>query len=804
MHLPEVYPYRRITGGPRQPAFSANKMSKSYQPDLPLGRWLGQFFSAEALVLQITGMVLAQASLLGGMSPFGPAFLTVIGQTHRFLLWPIAIQMTVLPVLIGNIPLASAATYPAILLISWLFGSLFNRHRWLLPFFAAMIPLTIKTAFLYLDKPLVYAQILLAIEAIMTACLAIAFITSARVLNLRKWREGLSLEESACLSLVLVGFWAGLGEASVWGLSLRQVSGIAVIMMAALVWGSGAGAAIGALVGLMPNLLGHPYPPMIGVYALSGLFAGSVRRYGKIGIILGFGLGQMVLSLYAQDFPAWRHNMVEAALAGLLFVFIPLKIIKDWQLSKPGESSGEKVWPEKVRQLAAQRVTEISILFHEMAAAFQHTVNSAEVKQDLSVSSVFKDISAKVCVNCSLYEACWEKDFYITSRQLLDLLAVAEAKGWAGPRDVPEEIKRRCNRTKELAIAASCLTGAFQRERQLLCRMEDSRLLVAAQLNGVAKMMQELSQELQREAKFYEDMESSILREAKRCGMNLIAVHALQGSGDWLEVVVKGSACRGEMDCARIVSPIVSRMTGRRLAVDLAGCSLADNGGSCFFRLYSAPVYEVSASFVQAKAKDSGTSGDWYCSQVIRGGQHLLALSDGMGSGPRAAEESRAAINLVSKLIAAGFPYLLAIKTVNSALMLRSEEESFATLDLALINLNSGESELVKIGAVASYLVRGEQVTIIKASSLPIGILAQVEPEIQRLKLRSGDLIVMVTDGIIEWQDKDWVAEALRKMSKQEPQDIAEGLLAAALARCNQAARDDISILAARLDLQAV
>ncbi|MEW6661795.1 MAG: stage II sporulation protein E [Bacillota bacterium] len=803
MHLPEVYPYRRIAGAPRQRT-SANKINKVRQPDIYLGRWLGQFFLADALVLQLIGIILAQSSLMGGLSPFGPAFLAVIGQTHRFLLWPLAIEMTLIPVLIGKIPLISVAAYPVILLISWFYGGYFNRHRWLLPLFASLIPLTIKTGFLYMDKPLVYAQILLGIEAVMTACLAITFITAASVLNLRKWRVGLSLEEAACLSLVLVGIWAGLGEAKVWGLSVRQVSGIIAVMLAALVWGSGAGAALGAVVGMMPNLLGQPYPPMIGTYALSGLFAGSVRRYGKIGIILGFVLGQMVLSWYAQDFAAWKETLVEAALAGLFFVFIPPKSIKDWQLSRLGETPGEKVWPEKIRQLAAQRVTEISILFHEMAAAFQHPANSAEVKQDSSVGSVFNDIAVRVCVNCSMHDVCWEKDFYITSRRLLDLFAIAEAKGWAGPRDVPEEIQRRCNRTKELAMAASCLIGAFQKERQLLRRLEDSRLLVAAQLSGVAGMMHELSLELQREAKFYEDMESFILREAKRFGMDLTAVHALQGSGDWLEVVVKSSACRGEMDCARIVSPIVSRMTGRRLAVDLGGCSLAENGTNCFFRLYPAPVYEVSASFAQAKAKESGISGDWYCSQTIRGGQHLLALSDGMGSGPRAAEESRAAINLVSQLLAAGFPYPLAIKTVNSALVLRSADETFATLDIVLIDLNSGESELVKIGAAGSYLVRRDQVTVIKASSLPIGILAQVEPEIQRVKFQAGDLIVMVTDGIIEWQGKDWVAEALRKMSKKEPQEIAEQLLAAALTRCNQEARDDISILVARLDLQAV
>jgi stage II sporulation protein E len=799
MHLPEVYPFRRIDGGP-QPI--ANKVKRMYRPDLI--RRLSQLLTVEALFLQLLGLILAHASVMGGLFPFGPAFLAVIGQTHRFLLWPIAIEMVIISLLIGKVPLASVIAYPVMLLISWLYGNFLNRHRWLLPLFAAIVPLGLKTGLLFMNKPLLYEHILLVLEAIITGCLTIAFLKAAAVLNLRKWRVGLTFEEAACISLVLVGIWSGLGEAKVWGFSIGQVLGIAVVMLTALVWGSGAGASLGAVVGMMPNLLGQPYPPMIGTYALSGLFAGSLRRYGKIGIIMGFALGHLALSWYVQDLPAWKKALTDASLAAMIFILLPQKIFKDWQVSRFDEHHGEKAWPEKIRQLASQRVTEISILFHEIAAAFQYPANSTEVKQDSKVGSVFNELLMRVCVNCHMQEACWEEDFYITSRKLLHLFGIVEAKGWAGPRDVPEEIKRRCTRTKELAVAVNCLFGALQKEKQLLQRLKDSRLLVAAQLSGAAGMMQELSLELKREAKFFEELESSILQEAKSWGMEVFTVHALQASGDWLEVVVKSKACRGEMYCTKVLSPIVSKMIGRRLTVDTGGCSLAQNGHSCFYRLYPAPVYEVFASFVQKNSKESSISGDCYCSQAVRGGRHILALSDGMGSGQRAAEESRAAINLIVQLLISGFPYPLAIKTVNSALVLRSPDETFATLDLVLIDLNSGEAELVKIGAVASYLVRGEQVTAVKASSLPIGILTQVEPEIQRVKLQCGDLLIMVTDGIMDWQGKDWVKDALRKMSKQEPQEIAAQLLAVALARNGQEARDDMSVLAARLQMRAL
>ncbi len=129
-----------------------------------------------------------------------------------------------------------------------------------------------------------------------------------------------------------------------------------------------------------------------------------------------------------------------------------------------------------------------------------------------------------------------------------------------------------------------------------------------------------------------------------------------------------------------------------------------------------------------ARVAKDGTmiSGDSHTDFRLKKGKYIVALSDGMGAGPEAAEESRATIGLLTRLLETGFSEELAIKTINSALMLRAQEDNFATLDIAVIDLNQGETEFIKIGAAASFIKRGENIGIISSTSLPIGILQQM------------------------------------------------------------------------------
>lgn len=206
--------------------------------------------------------------------------------------------------------------------------------------------------------------------------------------------------------------------------------------------------------------------------------------------------------------------------------------------------------------------------------------------------------------------------------------------------------------------------------------------------------------------------------------------------------------------------------------------------------------------------KGSLVSGDSYLVRQLDNQRLVLALSDGMGAGPRASMESRATISLLEQLLANGFESDMAVRTVNSILLLRSPEEMFATVDLAVIDLKGGEAEFTKIGAAPSFVKRRNEVTVIKTASLPAGILNQIDVEPTRKILRPGDTLVMVTDGLWDLKkgepDKErWIVEFLQSTSGTDPQPLAESLLARALEGTDRNVSDDMMVVIAQVDSQS-
>src|SRR5690606_2616617 len=137
------------------------------------------------------------------------------------------------------------------------------------------------------------------------------------------------------------------------------------------------------------------------------------------------------------------------------------------------------------------------------------------------------------------------------------------------------------------------------------------------------------------------------------------------------------------------------------------------------------------------------------------GGRLALVLSDGMGAGEKAAAESRTVVGLLQRLLEAGFDQQFAVRMVNSVLLLRSPEETFATIDMAIVDLAGRRAEFLKIGAPPTFIKRGDHVISVRGASLPAGILQQVEADVQCRRVQAGDAIVMMTDGLIDEVDAD-------------------------------------------------
>ena len=212
-----------------------------------------------------------------------------------------------------------------------------------------------------------------------------------------------------------------------------------------------------------------------------------------------------------------------------------------------------------------------------------------------------------------------------------------------------------------------------------------------------------------------------------------------------------------------------------------------------------APAMTMEIGAATRSRSGEEVAGDSYLSRALAGGRHVLALSDGMGSGVSARQESHAALSLLVESLRAGYTRAQALDVVNALMLMCTGREMYATMDLCVCDLHSGETAFEKLGACVSYIVRSGEVRAIGADTLPVGVLPDVESRSLRMTLMPGDVVVMLTDGVVDSYPggEAGLREAIGKLAWLHPQAVGEKLIAQVVG--DGQARDDMTVLCAKL-----
>lgn len=325
--------------------------------------------------------------------------------------------------------------------------------------------------------------------------------------------------------------------------------------------------------------------------------------------------------------------------------------------------------------------------------------------------------------------------------------------------------------------------------------LEGSRF-IAQQLRSLARVVALLGTELSTRVEFAEAVEERLWQEVNSPELNELTV--LQTDGCFSIAGRRLSRC-GEHWCDQVAAAC-SNLLGSSFAVAERSCLTT---GECGFDISNKARYVVDVK--TAKIAHGQVSGDNNAIFNLSTNRVGLLISDGMGTGERAASDSLATVRLLEKMIRVGYDPDLAVKVINQTLLARSTTDSFATIDLVVADLETGQLEFVKIGAAPSFIKRDRSVEVIQNHALPIGILNHVEVEPERRLLYEGDYLVMITDGMLEFQrdvvnKEQWLCNVLRRVEDDlNCQELASYLLLKSIEAANGAISDDMMVLVARL-----
>ncbi len=326
-------------------------------------------------------------------------------------------------------------------------------------------------------------------------------------------------------------------------------------------------------------------------------------------------------------------------------------------------------------------------------------------------------------------------------------------------------------------------------------RLMEDREILAGNLNEVARIIRKMAEEPYH---FYSLKEREVKKIIHICRDNGILVRSIYQTQDTISgmnLAVHMRADDKHVLTVEDASEILSVLFGRRFLPEK---------DSLFFlpKEYETIIFEEEANYnvlmgvAKATRENETVSGDTYSFIENGNGRVIMALSDGMGSGEKAMADSETVIDLLEKLIEAGFSKEAAAEMINGVLVARSEEENMSTLDLCDINLYTGNCELMKIGSSYTYIKRDGLVEQIAADNLPLGIFHKMDADKHERRLGDGTFVIMVSDGVSDGVgNEDVFREVLRKMDLQNPQEIANYILQFVLHKTMGKVQDDMTIL---------
>jgi len=761
----------------------------------------------ETVFFVIMGFLLSRAEVLDSLLPFGPAFFAAVVSSNRkqalVQVFPIALGLVTI---VSGQQLICNMAVIGILTIVLLFYSVDANRQWIavpaLVFTSIIVAKGITLIFGHASDYLVMVTIF---ESLFASGLSLVFLVVIGALKSRTSLTRFTADEVVCIFVCVLGLIMGLGDWNFHNVELRSVVSRLLVLVAALLGGGGAGAGIGALVGIVPSLSEMVAPSIVGMYAFSGLLAGAFNGFGRVGVVMGFFLGNLLLALYLLNTPLILYSLAASAAAAGFFLVIPERFLilfgkvfnfnSDWPAK---ERTGD--W---VRRLAVHRLNNMTKVFSDLAGTLDELSQEVEAEEQ-NINTVLGYISSRICTDCTLHKMCWENDFYQTYKSIMNIFSIVESRGYASLKDTPSTFQKRCSHASEMVAAINCLYELYQKNSYWQRQMENTRNLIANQLMGSAEILEKLVKEIKGYGRSRELLEKNLIKALVKKNFSVDRVTVLAVGEKTIDLSLELQTCPGVEDCHQVLAPVVSKLIGEDYQIYQSNCSVDTGIKTCWFRMLASGAKKLRIGKAQIAKDEETICGDSSGTILLEDGKQILMLSDGMGTGSKAAVESNTTLALLEQLLETGFNERVAVNTINSVLMLRSREESFATVDLCIIDLYTGETDFVKIGGVPSFIVSGNRVKTVRTSSLPIGILHKVEMDTVRECVNPGDIIVMATDGLFTenrlGDPEQWMIGFLEKYAERDPYQLADSLLKNAINLSGGYPKDDITVLVAVIE----
>lgn len=609
---------------------------------------------------------------------------------------------------------------------------------------------------------------------------------------LGKLSAGPCADELSSLLIVASILLMGLNGITLGGISLGRLLGAFLILTAGKYGGIISGAVSGIAVAFTLTLTG--IDANVGVaLAAAGLMAGIFSAMGKYAQVTVLMIFSFIGTVSTGQIQLISRTVIEAAIGSLLFMTLPSKA--GIYLGKLFSSRPSLAIPAGLKKSVTMRLELASNALRDVSETVEQVSSELSKINAPDFGRVISAVEQDACAGCKLRVHCWESKREDTINAVLEMTRAVKQGDCSPENSAPEEFRGRCVRTSRVGNATYKRYSDYASRIAAENRIDEVRSVVSDQFNGISAMLYDLAGDFKNDEQF-----DNASAENSAAALKNLDIRVSEASSRidkfgrmTLEFKVKKTPelVLNKLQIMKLLSVVCER--------DFDVPNVSESGGDIFIVLTEHAAIKVDIGAEQICASGSNMCGDAYKYFYDGRGHFIMVLSDGMGTGGRAAVDGAMASGLMSRLIKAGFGYNCSLRILNSSMLFKSTDESLATVDIASIDLFTGQTRLYKAGAAPTIVRRSGKTGKAESTSLPAGILRDIGFDKAAVKCKVGDIVVLMSDGVTG-TGTDWIRAEIEAWRDGSAQELASHLCECAKRRRNDNHEDDITVLAAILN----
>lgn len=638
------------------------------------------------------------------------------------------------------------------------------------------------------------------------------FVNAIVVLQDFNKKSAFSIEEVIGASLLLAISVGTFGNLNIFGFGIRNILSILIVMV--LGWKNGVlvGTTSGVTIGVTLGIITGSEPIMIAAYAISGMIAGILNRFGKLGVIIGFALGNVILAYVSNGYTIELIHFKEILIASIGLLAVPKTLHIDLE-EFIGNSKFLPVVPNRALNKSkevAENLNNVSEAIQEMATAYKkyeprtfeenthrnankqifiaELLNNLEPYRENMLYDDIANVDGKIIDK--IFSILLDKQ-QIEKEDLLKTFA--ECNSYiieSNDNNVSKLLEKNINeivRTINMSYRISKSDFIWRK------KVEQNNANMEKQLNGVSKAIQNMAKDIQKELELgekYEKENKEIIEILKQKNINIEDISISKEDRYIVDIYLNEIL---ETLKINTIEKVLTKVLKENIVLN----DEVSVGKKLSF--ISDDKYVMAIGSGETIKNKSEVSGDSILNIRLKDGKYLVAISDGMGSGQEAKKSSTQALRMLENLLLSGFDKNTSLELINTSLI-NQNSEVFSTLDIAIIDLYKGTIEFIKSGACPTYIKNKKKVQIIKSNTLPAGIIDVNDVQTFDKDISTGDIMLMCSDGIldsnVEYKNKElWIKYLLEDIETNNTQKIADLILSEAIDNNYGVPKDDMSIV---------